>query len=260
MVVGEDPPYLQAEVEWLGEEEAAEEAAGDAEGLASPRPRPARPPRGRRPGRWPCWRAMSPSSFARYVAEVAVLRSGAVAASSTPSTWPRLADLSLDGAEDGEPATTRETRRRCSARSPTTPTALSYLVASAALLTTEDRQALLAESATRRRLAAESRLLRRELTLLRELGAVPVAAAVVRHPDDGQLTGQVCGRAGGTSTSGRSGRDRRTVAPPAPGAGSRPAGPMPSSSTISAPTHVDEHRRERRDGQRRRWSRASAAS
>ena len=54
------------------------------------------------------------------------------------------------------------------------PAALSYLVASAALLTTEDRQALLAESATRRRLAAESRLLRRELTLLQELSAVPV--------------------------------------------------------------------------------------
>jgi hypothetical protein len=53
------------------------------------------------------------------------------------------------------------------------PTALSYLVASSALLTTEDRQALLAESATRRRLAAESRLLRRELTLLQALGAVP---------------------------------------------------------------------------------------
>ena len=50
------------------------------------------------------------------------------------------------------------------------PTALSYLVASAALLTTEDRQALLAESATRRRLAAESRLLRRELTLLHDAG------------------------------------------------------------------------------------------
>jgi hypothetical protein len=47
-------------------------------------------------------------------------------------------------------------------------------VASSALLTTEDRQALLAESATRRRLAMESRLLRRELTLLRALGAVPV--------------------------------------------------------------------------------------
>ena len=54
------------------------------------------------------------------------------------------------------------------------PTALSWLVASVSLLTTEDRQALLAESATRRRLAAESRLLRRELTLLQELGAVPV--------------------------------------------------------------------------------------
>jgi hypothetical protein len=53
------------------------------------------------------------------------------------------------------------------------PTALSYLVASAALLTTEDRQALLAESATRRRLATESRLLRRELTLLETIGAVP---------------------------------------------------------------------------------------
>jgi hypothetical protein len=53
------------------------------------------------------------------------------------------------------------------------PTALSWLVASSALLTTEDRQALLAESATRRRLVAETRLLRRELTLLRELRAVP---------------------------------------------------------------------------------------
>ena len=31
VVVGEDPPYLQAEVEWLDEEEAAEEAAGDQE-------------------------------------------------------------------------------------------------------------------------------------------------------------------------------------------------------------------------------------
>src|SRR3954449_56837 len=51
--------------------------------------------------------------------------------------------------------------------------ALSWLVASEALLTTEDRQALLAESATRRRLVTESRLLRRELTLLQSLGAVP---------------------------------------------------------------------------------------
>src|SRR5215218_818478 len=36
VVVGEDPPYLQGEVEWLTEEEAAEEAAGDADGLVTP--------------------------------------------------------------------------------------------------------------------------------------------------------------------------------------------------------------------------------
>src|SRR3954451_24165348 len=36
VVVGEDPPYLQAEVEWLAEEEAAEEAAGDSEGIVPP--------------------------------------------------------------------------------------------------------------------------------------------------------------------------------------------------------------------------------
>src|SRR3954470_15499104 len=36
VVVGEDPPYLQAEVEWLADEEAAEEAAGGADGLVGP--------------------------------------------------------------------------------------------------------------------------------------------------------------------------------------------------------------------------------
>ena len=46
-------------------------------------------------------------------------------------------------------------------------------MASSALLTSEDRQELLAESATRRRLRTESRLLRRELTLLETVGAVP---------------------------------------------------------------------------------------
>jgi NAD-specific glutamate dehydrogenase len=56
----------------------------------------------------------------------------------------------------------------------TDPTALSWLVAAAAQLTTEDRQALLAESATRRRLAIEARVLRRELILLQTLRAIPV--------------------------------------------------------------------------------------
>ena len=41
VVVGEDPPYLQAEVEWLAEEEAAEEAAGDSEGIVPRGPMPA---------------------------------------------------------------------------------------------------------------------------------------------------------------------------------------------------------------------------
>jgi len=89
--------------------------------------------------------------FTRYVAEVADLGSGG----------------------GGQPAVDAETAVLLHAVAGE-PTALSYLVASAALLTTEDRQALLAESATRRRLAAESRLLRRELTLLQTLGAVPV--------------------------------------------------------------------------------------
>jgi hypothetical protein len=108
--------------------------------------------------------------FARYVAEVAVRQSGA------PGGLPDevLEALSSDDLPDdeaaGEVAATAALLREVSddARG------LSYLVASSALLTTEDRQALLAESATRRRLAMESRLLRRELTLLRALGAVPV--------------------------------------------------------------------------------------
>src|SRR3954451_22884531 len=33
VVVGDDPPYLQAEVEWMAEEGMAEEAAGDFDGI-----------------------------------------------------------------------------------------------------------------------------------------------------------------------------------------------------------------------------------
>ncbi len=167
VVVGDDPPYLQGEVEWLGEEEAAEEAAGDSEGLIIP---------GSRPGafdRAPCDEALDDvvasvargsmdvlsrsvrTLFTRYVAEVALLGSGGVDDDDDEPMLDAETAVLLDSVTDD-------------------PTALSYLVASAALLTTEDRQALLAESATRRRLAAETRLLRRELTLLQTLGAVPV--------------------------------------------------------------------------------------
>ena len=75
----------------------------------------------------------------------------------------------LTGDVDGEEAETADLLSSVSGD----PRALSYLVASSALLTSEDRQELLAESATRRRLRTESRLLRRELTLLETIGAVP---------------------------------------------------------------------------------------
>jgi Lon protease-like protein len=170
----DEPPYLRAQVEWLAEEEAAEEAAGDAGELVG-----ADAAAGIVPddvvtevarGSLDLLARNVRELFARYVADVAVRQGGA------PEGLPDevLDALSPDDLPDdesaGEVAATAALLREVSddARG------LSYLVASSALLTTEDRQALLAESATRRRLALESRLLRRELTLLRALGAVPV--------------------------------------------------------------------------------------
>ncbi len=162
VLVTDDPPYLRAEVEWLHEEEAAEEAAGDADGLA--------PTGGPGPAADELAASVARGSlevltgnvrdlFARYVTEVTLRQAGA------PEDG--LEELAAAADEADSPAALlREVSD--DARG------LSYLVASAALLTTEDRQALLAESATRRRLALESRLLRRELTLLRTVGAVPV--------------------------------------------------------------------------------------
>jgi uncharacterized protein len=171
VVVGDEPPYLQAEVEWLAEEEAAEEAAGNSDGLVIPGT-PGAPSdicdeqldevvasvaRGSLDLLSRGVRAL----FTRYVAEVAGLSSGGALGSDA------------DHGEDDEPMVDAETAVLLGAVADD-PTALSYLVASAALLTTEDRQSLLAESATRRRLAIETRLLRRELTLLQTLRAVPV--------------------------------------------------------------------------------------
>ncbi|RFU22608.1 LON peptidase substrate-binding domain-containing protein [Geodermatophilus marinus] len=149
----DDPPYLRAEVEWLAEEEAAEEAAGDQEGLVG-HPAPAAEAEEvassvARGSMAVLVRGVG-DLFARYVTAVAGLRA------EVPAPEAESAAGELLGSVAGDPR------------------ALSYLVASAALLTAEDRQALLAESATRRRLVAESRLLRRELTLLETLAAVPV--------------------------------------------------------------------------------------
>jgi Lon protease-like protein len=164
VVVGEEPPYLQAEVEWLAEEEAAEEAAGDSDGIAAALGDGANPAGQDAEDLDDVVTSVARGSmevlargvrtlFTRYVSEVAGL--GVARGDAGPGEAVNAETAVLVGAVADDP------------------TALSYLVASAALLTTEDRQALLAESATRRRLAAESRLLRRELTLLTTLSAVP---------------------------------------------------------------------------------------
>jgi Lon protease-like protein len=143
VVVGDEPPYLQGQVEWLDEEEAAEEAAGDADGLdAASEDVAASVSRG------------SMNVLVRGVRDLFLEYVGEVAALGVGHDDVEVATMLDAVAED--------------------PAALSWLVASAALLTSEDRQELLAESATRRRLGTESRLLRRELTLLQTLGAVPV--------------------------------------------------------------------------------------
>ena len=167
VVVGEDPPYLQGEVEWLDDEEMAEEAAGHYEGIADPPGLvvPTLPDSGAEDvvaavarGSMAVLSRTVRDLFTRYVAEVAGLDGDAPGDPLEPGAAPLV---------DAETAVLLQAVTG-------DPRALSYLVASSALLTTEDRQALLAESATRRRLAAESRLLRRELTLLQTLGAVPV--------------------------------------------------------------------------------------
>jgi hypothetical protein len=60
---------------------------------------------------------------------------------------------------------------------PDEPDVLSYLVASTALLTLDDKQSLLEQDGTRDRLRAEIRLLRRETVLVQELRVVPAPAS-----------------------------------------------------------------------------------
>jgi Lon protease-like protein len=60
---------------------------------------------------------------------------------------------------------------------PGDPAELAYAVAAAAVLTLEDRQALLEAETTRARLRAELRLLKRETTMVRRLQALPVPIA-----------------------------------------------------------------------------------
>jgi Lon protease-like protein len=65
---------------------------------------------------------------------------------------------------------------------PRDPIALSYAVAAGLLLDLPERQALLAADSAARRLAAERRLLRREITLIRRLSAIPAGAVLPGPP------------------------------------------------------------------------------
>jgi Lon protease-like protein len=189
VLVADEPPYLQAEVQWLADEEAAEEAAADRDGLAPSASRSAPPDRADEVADAVARGSMQVlmnnvrDLFARYVAEVSALRLGWDDPGSQPYGEGPNGDLDDGDPDEGDPDEDElgDDPDRIGARTAALlaevaddPRALSYLVASAALLTPEDRQALLVMSATRRRLAAESRLLRRELTLLQTLGAVPV--------------------------------------------------------------------------------------
>jgi Lon protease-like protein len=63
---------------------------------------------------------------------------------------------------------------------PADPSKLSYLVAASAVLTLEDRQALLAAPGAAKRLRMELRLLKRESTMLRRLRALPTSLATLQ--------------------------------------------------------------------------------
>ncbi|MEN3359021.1 MAG: uncharacterized protein V7637_3003 [Mycobacteriales bacterium] len=63
---------------------------------------------------------------------------------------------------------------------PADPVKLSYRVAAGAVLTLEDRQALLAAGGTAERLRMELRLLKRETTMLRHLHALPTSLATLQ--------------------------------------------------------------------------------
>lgn len=172
---GNPPTYLRAVVEWLHEEEAAEEAAGDADGLIGADATPGLVPDDVvtevARGSLELLAGNVRDLFARYVADVAIRQGGG---DGLPEeVLEALTSEDLMPEDDAAPAGIADTAALLREVSDDA-RGLSYLVASAALLTNEDRQALLAESATRRRLTMESRMLRRELTLLRTLGAVPV--------------------------------------------------------------------------------------
>jgi Lon protease-like protein len=141
----ESRPYLVGSVEWLPAEPPLGLAEPPAGPLAEP---PAVPPRPAGPG--PAGQP-GPAGVAGLADAVATLFAEYVDA---------VAGL------QGRPSEETEL--------PDDPVQLAYAVAAAAVLTLEDRQALLEADTTRARLRAELRLLKRETTMVRRLLALPV--------------------------------------------------------------------------------------
>jgi Lon protease-like protein len=98
----------------------------------------------------------------------------------------RLLAAGTAGEADGHgPVTAEEAAEDLEAQVaalPTDPLTLSHLVAASAPLPQDDRQLLLEERSTVNRLRLVLRLLKREATMLRRLGAVPVPLAELRVP------------------------------------------------------------------------------
>jgi Lon protease-like protein len=83
----------------------------------------------------------------------------------------------VDAATGLQGRPTEQAEQGDQAELPDDPAELAYAVAAGAVLTLEDRQALLEAETTRARLRAELRLLKRETTMVRRLRALPVPIA-----------------------------------------------------------------------------------
>jgi Lon protease-like protein len=94
----------------------------------------------------------------------------------------QLLEVYEPAAEAGEDAGAHQRTTDRGVTMPDDPLLLAHLVATAAPFTLDDRQSLLASDTTTERLRRELRLLKREVTMLTHLRAVPVPLAEMRVP------------------------------------------------------------------------------
>jgi ATP-dependent Lon protease len=150
-------PYLEGSVEWLPEVDSPEQESTVL--------------------------ARSVTAVFGHYLKLLALGTTAAAGSSADGAAGGYAEGAAGGHADGlTPAEAAEEVDAQVAGLPTDPLTLSHLVAASAPLTQDDRQMLLAERCTVHRLRKELLLLKREATMLRRLGAVPVPLAELRVP------------------------------------------------------------------------------